>query len=813
MIVKVAGLSLVDARITSQVGPCRQAEEAVVFISAVYVRFFRSFNYDYLRKTHQNFRPWPWDVLDGDLKYPFVKVDLEKSVTTVVGANESGKSQLLHAVKCALTGKGIKLSDFCRYSQFFAVDDSMTSPDFGLELSGLDGAERAAITKTLKSRTPAVGERFCLFRFGGDAPVVYVPDGEDWKMVEVKSSGALEALLPKAFEIDSTVALPDSVPLHYLADGEHSFHTTPRTLRQGFLRQVTSHAAEWFGSTREASAVAHPVESAFSEANKFPDEHSKQLQLADKLLLEVAGVSRIAFAQLLQAVENDDDGYANGVVAQINKRLASKLNLTKWWSQDHHFQLLLTLRDQDLVFTIRDRTGTEYSAGERSMGLRYFLSYFIQYQSHDKPEAGSREILLMDEPDAYLSSAGQQDLLRIFEDFANPEDPQRTPCQVVYVTHSPFLIDKNHGERIRVLEKGEGDEGTRVVRNAVQNHYEPLRSAFGSFVAETTFISNCNLMLEGPADQVLIAGMSARLRRSNPDPLANLDLNAVTLVPAGGTGNVPYLVYLARGRDVEKPAVIVLLDSDDAGDKALSELERGPRGRPLIDKKFIFQVGSLPRDKITTGNPEGPAAIEDLVPLDVALMAVKEYAATFLAPDKATELDTLAVDDITYDSQTDTHCALQKAARTKVPGFGLAKVGFARCVLDVVDKLSAEDSLAVDTNFRALFTELGKLQRDAMREFTADKTGTKVKRLKDSFLLDHPDTATRAQVSVLLEEVTANLDNSADADSLRNHMLRIKRDHNLDGKPSDPIVDYSMFKDDLAKLAYTLLNEVQLNPS
>ncbi|WNV83878.1 AAA family ATPase [Umezawaea sp. Da 62-37] len=785
-----------------------------MFISAVYVRFFRSFNYDYLRKTHEAFSPYPWDVLPGDLKYPFVKVDLEKSVTTVVGANESGKSQLLYAIKCALTGNDIRLGDFCRYSQFFAVDDNMSPPDFGLELSGLDAEERVAVSKALKPKSPAVGDRFCLFRFGGRPPVIFIPDQEDWREVEVKSPEALNALLPKSFEIDSNVALPDSVPLHYLAEDKHSFRTAPRRLRRSFIRQVIDNAAEWFGQQPEAPQTRHPAENAFNEANKSSEDHKKQLRLADKLLLEVAGVSRTAFAQLLKAVEDDDDGYANGVVAQINKRLAAKLNLTKWWSQDHHFQLLLTLRDQDLVFTIRDRTGTEYSAGERSMGLRYFLSYFIQYQSHDKPEAGKREILLMDEPDAYLSSAGQQDLLRIFEDFANPEDPQRTPCQVVYVTHSPFLIDKNHGERIRVLEKGEGDEGTRVVRNAVQNHYEPLRSAFGSFVAETTFISNCNLMLEGPADQVLIAGMSARLRRADPDPLTNIDLNTVTLVPAGGAGNVPYLVYLARGRDVEKPAVIVLLDSDKAGDAAVGDLGQGLRGKRLIDKKFILQLGDLQSDEITTGNPEGLAAIEDLIPLGVAVQAVKKYGAAFLTPDKAAELESLTVDDVVYEAQTDTHHALQKAARAKVPGLGLAKVGFARCVLDVVnDGLSVEEARTVDTNFRALFTELGRLQRDAMREFTADKTDTKVKRLKDSFLLDHPDTATKAQVAMLLEEVAASLDNSADADHLRNHMLLIKRNHHLDGKTSDSIPDYSAFKDDLAKLAYALLNDVQLNPA
>ncbi|WP_431947474.1 hypothetical protein [Micromonospora marina] len=51
-----------------------------MFISAVYIRFFRLFNFDYLRKAHRDFAPEPWDVLEPDgLQYPFVRVPLERS--------------------------------------------------------------------------------------------------------------------------------------------------------------------------------------------------------------------------------------------------------------------------------------------------------------------------------------------------------------------------------------------------------------------------------------------------------------------------------------------------------------------------------------------------------------------------------------------------------------------------------------------------------------------------------------------------------------------------------------------------------------
>ena len=100
------------------------------------------------------------------------------------------------------------------------------------------------------------------------------------------------------------------------------------------------------------------------------------------------------------------------------------------------------------VFVISDRTGTVYTFSERSSGLRYFLSYLIQTQIH-RPASGRESILLMDEPDTYLSAEAQQDLMRVFRDLAEPE-PGVEPIQVIYVTHSPFLLDKNHSERIRV---------------------------------------------------------------------------------------------------------------------------------------------------------------------------------------------------------------------------------------------------------------------------------------------------------------------------------------------------------------------------
>jgi predicted ATP-dependent endonuclease of OLD family len=785
-----------------------------MFLSAVYIRFFRSFNFDYLRKAHSDFQPSVWDALEpGGLQYPYVKVPIEDTITTVVGANESGKSQLLSAIKIALTGEGIRRGDFCRYSQFFAVNKDMALPEFGLEFKDLSSDDRQAL---IEACTTLPGDddftSFALFRPGNGSLVIYVPRADTWERHELDVPDTLASVLPAWFEIDAEVALPPSVPLSHLAQrSAGSLRTSPRRSRQRFLNTLFDEGPSWFSSPDAMTAAGPSIVSAYSSASTDDTQHLAELSLVDDLLLKVAGIDRSAFQELLAAVDEGRDGYANGIVEQMNKQLATSLNFPNWWSQDHQFQLLLTLRDQDLVFTIRDRTGTEYSADERSGGLKYFLSYFVQYLAHEPPSSGAPEILLMDEPDAYLSSSGQQDLLRIFENFALPQDPERPRCQVVYVTHSPFLINKNHGERIRVLEKGEGDEGTRVVRNVSRNHYEPLRSAFGGFVGETTFISNCNLMLEGMSDQILLAGMSARLRELRTPNVHNLDLNTVTLVPAGSASHIPYLVYLARGRDEDRPAVIVLLDSDQSGNDARKELKRGHQGKQLIAPDLVLQLGVLQHNEVTSSTPPGVEAIEDLIPLEIGVAAVKRYAQDFLAVDEREHLKALTVSDIDISKYSGTHDALATAAQTKVPGLRIDKVGLARSVMHVIqhDPSLASAAGVMDGNFRTLFRELSSRQRKAQREITQEKTAAKIKRLKRSFLLDHPISATRAEATILLEDIDAVLDNSVDADDFRSAIRDIRRAFTLDDDPHESVTDYQKFQTALQSLVYRQANRAQ----
>jgi len=146
--------------------------------------------------------------------------------------------------------------------------------------------------------------------------------------------------------------------------------------------------------------------------------------------------------------------------------------------------------------------------------------------------------------------------------------------------------------------RGLPTKGTRVVKDVARNHYEPLRSSLGAFVAETSFIGGSNLFVEGLADQVLLAGVSSHLRALGVAKIDTLDLNSVTIVPAGSASSIPYLIYLARGRDVVRPPCVALLDSDAAGNDAVKALARGgPRRKEVLPPNSFFrsEPGRPPR--------------------------------------------------------------------------------------------------------------------------------------------------------------------------------------------------------------------------
>jgi predicted ATP-dependent endonuclease of OLD family len=211
-------------------------------------------------------------------------------------------------------------------------------------------------------------------------------------------------------------------------------------------------------------------------------------------------------------------------------------------------------KDGVLYFEIRDKTDSIYTFSERSSGLRFFLSYYIQAKAMERTSRNHNAIVLMDEPDSALSIVGQRNLLAVFESLVSPESSDQT-CQLIYTTHSPYLINRNFPRRLRVVKKEDAEQGTQYIEQARARRYEPVRTALGIDSAPRLFLGSDNILTEGPTDQYLLTEL-IRVFATPQNVGEFLDLNALEVVSADGVGNIENVLDQSHWADEPIPPTL-----------------------------------------------------------------------------------------------------------------------------------------------------------------------------------------------------------------------------------------------------------------
>ena len=175
------------------------------------------------------------------------------------------------------------------------------------------------------------------------------------------------------------------------------------------------------------------------------------------------------------------------------------------------------------VFDTKHSVST--ALGSRSRGFVWFFSFLVR--GIRRHQQGENLILLLDEPGLSLHAKAQADLLRFFEAELKPHH------QVMYTTHSPFMVDPAHFDRVRIVQdlSIESDssvvtveqEGTKVITevlDATEDSLFPLQGALGYEIHQTLFVGPNNLVVEGASDLLYIQALSNRLQEDKRDGLS-----------------------------------------------------------------------------------------------------------------------------------------------------------------------------------------------------------------------------------------------------------------------------------------------------
>lgn len=326
-----------------------------------------------------------------------------------------------------------------------------------------------------------------------------------------------------------------------------------------------------------------------------------QLTLEDhnfEKLCKVAGLQPEKLHQLLsqneQETRNQLANRASAVVTSEIKRL---------W-KDRPLKIRFNLDAEHLDTFISDPNTTydvEVNLDERSRGFKWFFSFYITFSADTNGGEAENALLLLDEPGLYLHARSQSDLLKHFEkDFQN---------QIIYTTHSPFMVPTHNLDSVRTVNITE-ENGTTVTNDPTGDARTlfPLQAALGYDLAQSLFIGPNNLVVEGVTDYWIISSISDYLGDTGRTSLSK----ELTLTPAGGAQKVSYMVALLTSEQLN---VLVLLDEEKDAKNTKDD---------LVKTKLIREQNVVFVSEAFDINPPNEADIEDLLDPAIFESLVKE---------------------------------------------------------------------------------------------------------------------------------------------------------------------------------------------
>lgn len=286
----------------------------------------------------------------------------------------------------------------------------------------------------------------------------------------------------------------------------------------------------------------------------------------------------------------------------------------EYWTQNRELDVEFDIRadpaDSDarfqsgpnLYIRIRNRRHrVTVPFSQRSKGFIWFFSFLVWFDSVRAEGIASPVILLLDEPGLSLHALAQADLLRYIDKLSQRH-------QVLYSTHSPFMVHSDRLHQVRLVEDRLKD-GTVVTDNVTGSDPKtvfPLQAALGYTIAQNLFISKRNVLVEGPADLVYLRYFSAQLEEANRTALRD----DATVVPCGGLDKVATFIALLGGNELK---TVVVHDFGARPDARLESLVR----EKIIREKEVLNYAMFRVPGQTTGSTS--TDVEDLLSEDLYL--------------------------------------------------------------------------------------------------------------------------------------------------------------------------------------------------
>jgi len=280
--------------------------------------------------------------------------------------------------------------------------------------------------------------------------------------------------------------------------------------------------------------------------------------------LKIAGLSADFFREKNQRILKQK-------IENLNNEIT--IDFQDYWSQsvgkDNKIKLNFELEHYDytvpeksgkpyLEFWIKDKQERLYPK-QRSRGVRWFLSFYLELKSAAK-EHNRNRILLIDEPGLSLHARAQEDVLKVFEDL-------KDKMQIIYCTHSPHLVDASKLYRIMAVQRTdqEDEKSETVIMDARSLHeansdtLTPIYSLMGIQLGNQQLIQQKNNIIVEDTVTYYYLNEMAKLINHN---------NKIFFIPSTGESNMPVLTNIFTGWKLD----FIVLSFDTASKREILEM-------------------------------------------------------------------------------------------------------------------------------------------------------------------------------------------------------------------------------------------------
>lgn len=304
-----------------------------------------------------------------------------------------------------------------------------------------------------------------------------------------------------------------------------------------------------------------------------------------KNLLSIGGLSSEDFNSSQLAQFNTVERAENRIEDKLNEAWSQKsLNIRLNWV-DSEDTIHLLIQDQLNPDSAVDERPLTYPS-QRSEGFQWFLSFYINLLSESDSSGLESKVLLLDDPAVFLHPEGKRDWLESVNEIGENE-------QVIFSSHSPYLIDKRYPSRIRAVEDTPR-AGTKIredIFGSDSHTLEPLRNALGVDLGSSPFVSRRQLLVEGPTEYYVIAAVANYFSQVLEREIFSWE--EVSVMPVRGD-----VVGMASWLESEGIDYAILLDSDQAGQDVYDRIEQ--HNVDIDEDRAVLLQSSIKSENVVT---------------------------------------------------------------------------------------------------------------------------------------------------------------------------------------------------------------------